>query len=80
MDFLNNLHYLEIIFTSTHLTYTVDSNKLISFDKSGKVRKRVKVNGKLYDVKYPSFDETSIELFGSNPYKEISNLVADIEK
>lgn len=80
LDFLNNLHYLEIIFTSTHLTYTVDSNKLISFDKSGKVRKRVKVNGKLYDVKYPSFDETSIELFGSNPYKEISNLVADIEK
>lgn len=80
LDFLNNLHYIETIFTSTHLTYTVDSNKLISFDKSGKVRKRVKINGKLYDVKYPSFDETSIELFGSNPYKEISNLVADIEK
>ena len=80
LDFLENLHYLEIIFTSTHLTYTVDSNKLISFDKSGKVRKRVKVNGKLYDVKYPSFDETSVEIFGSNPYKELSNLVADIEK
>lgn len=80
LDFLENLHYLETIFTSTHLTYTVDSNKLISFDKNGKVRKRVKINGKLYDVKYPSFDETSIELFGSNPYKEISNLVADIEK
>ena len=80
LDFLNNLHYLETIFTSTHLTYTVDSNKLISFAKSGKVRKRVKVNGKLYDVKYPSFDETSVEIFGSNPYKELYNLVADIEK
>lgn len=80
LDFLENLHYIEIIFTSTHLTYTVDSNKLISFDKSGKVRKRVKIDGKLYDVKYPSFDETSIEIFGVNPYKELSNLVADIEK
>jgi len=80
LEFLENLHYIEIIFTSTHLTYTVDSNKLISFDKNGKVKKRIKINDKLYNVKYPSFDETSIELFGSNPYKEISNLVADIEK
>lgn len=80
LGFLDNLHYIEIIFTSTHLTYTVDRNKQISFDNNGRIKSKVKLDSGNYNIKYPSFNETSTELFGSNPYKEISNIISDLEK
>ena len=80
LEFLENLHFIEIIFTSTHLVYTVDSNKKISFNDKGKIINKLKLNDKEYKIQYPSFDETSTELFGANPYKEVSNIINKFEK
>ena len=75
LEFLENLHFIEIIFTSTHLVYTVDSNKEISFNDKGKIINKLKLNDKEYKIQYPSFDETTTKLFGANPYKEVSNII-----
>ena len=79
MEFLNNFQYIETIFTTTHLTYVSDVNKNTSFNEDGSLKQSININGKNYEIQYPSFNNVSTELFGSDPYTEISNIVSDLE-
>lgn len=80
IEFLANIHYIEYLFTSTHLTYTVDKYKQKSFDKYGNVKKIIKLENTLYEVSYPSFEKTSNNFFGSNVYKEMIKMLSKKEK
>ena len=78
--FLKNLKYIEIIFTSLHLPYIIDINKDISFDKNGKIQNKIEVDNTFYSLSYPSFEETSKQLFGCNAYDELSKIIKDLLK
>lgn len=77
LDFLNNLQYVEAMFTSSHLTYSIDNYKEISFDENGNVKEVVSSDNGTHEVSYPSFDEVSVILFGSNPVEGISTMATD---
>ena len=78
LEFLNNLQYLETIFTSIHLTYAVDTNKNNSFDENGNIKTSVNIDDQSYNVGYPSFDDVSSDIFGSEIYSEVESIVGDL--
>lgn len=80
LEFLQNLKYIEIMFTNLHLTYTVDINKKVSFDKNGKVRTKIEFDGVEHKLEYPSFTKTTTQLLGSDPYNELTNIANDFLK
>ena len=80
LEFLDNLEYVETIFTTTHLTYSVDRNKETSFDQNGNIKSEVEVRGANYRIGYPSFTTTTTKIFGSDPYNELSNMLNDLLK
>ena len=80
LSFLENIQYIEYIFTSTHLTYTIDTYKHISFDQNGKIKKHIKIGNQNHEVTYPSFDKTSSMILGTNIYKDVSQLIKELEK
>ena len=80
IDIFTNIHYIEFLFTSTHLPYTVDKFKEISFDKFGTIKKSIKLSNGNYEIKYPSFPKTSINFFGNDIYEETKEILSKLEK
>jgi len=79
-EFLENIHFLEYIFTIPHLPYFVEIYKEISFDKDGNILSIINYNGENYNVGYPGFDITSKKIFGTNIYENLVNIITKSNK
>ena len=71
----DNLHYLEYMFTDTHLPYATDAYKGVSFDDNGNLLTNITIENDEHNVSYPSFGDESKELFGRDIYTDVTGFL-----